>query len=407
MVSVDDPLATKLLNTNFSKDRLGSLVTTSTKSSHQLEIRSFGPQSTSREKINAIQAQKKVRQSEIEGDVPEDKRSLANVMAMLFGIESSEDVITTCINFQTLKSLEFNLVAMGDKGPVVLQLFAHIRDAILKNKSYLKQYSHKMEWLSCMLCTSLQNILASFAELSEDFALMIALQAQHDNTILAAQWHVHHTEMLGQIVQYATAVKIAIEQAKFAQKALSPNEHCPEFYNAARNELFSRKDDATPSLDTTSLKEQKKRPVSASGERQSRASRFQTNTRLLPPSMSSSKKKDDQCGMIFLFDGDMPSYSVFPQDLTVSKSGKKKLCADFCCQKKMCRRSSCTFAHIFRYDHLTQEEFDLLCEHISKNKIGWLSDGMLHRSRNVISLNSKFSHLRGDANGPFAMQNEG
>jgi hypothetical protein len=396
---IDDTFASKLVNTNYSTSRMESLVSNTT-TSHQIEIRTFGPQSQSPELIKAIMEQKKLRQSEKETDVPEDKRSQANTKALLFKIGTTEDVVTTCINFHTIKAAELNLTTMARKSPIVLQLVNHIRDAILINKKYIDKYQHQMEWLPCMLSTSLQNILAAFAEFSTDFSLLLALRAQSSDAVLIATLSSSNYEHLNQTVRVATSVSLAIRQASFAQKALSASEHCPNFWS----EASATQGGTPPKLEPADTKD-RKRPVSASGEKQNRTSRFQANTRL--PQQHQRNRTEEQCGMIYLHDTNIQSASIFPQELRISIGGQQKpLCADFCCQGRKCKRGSCRFAHATRYAQLSQHEFDTMCKHISDKNIGWLSDDVLKRT-NSVSLKPEFDHLRGDENGPFGQQNEG
>ena len=399
---VDDTLSSKLLNTNYSSERMEPLIQMKN-SSHQLEVRTFGPQSKSPEQIKAIIEQKKLLQSEKEIDVPEEKRSQANTKVLLFNIGNTEDIVTTCINFYTIKAVELNLAAMANKSPLILQLVNHIRDTILVNKKYIDKYYHQMQWLPCMLSTSLQHILSAFADFSREFTLTLALRAEMSDEVLRSTLSSGNFEHLNETVRAATSVSLAIKQANFAQKALSASQHCPSFWKEDGFTQGDTKGGLNPKSDAGDTRE-KKRPVSASGEKQNRSSRFQTNPRI---PQQYQRKPEEQCGMFYLHDTNIAPGSVFPYHLkTGSGLLQKPLCADFCCQGKKCKNRPCKFAHVIKYSQLNQNEFDTICKHFSDKKVGWLSDGMLKMTNNL-SLKLEYNHLRGDENGPFSQQNEG
>jgi hypothetical protein len=108
-----------------------------------------------------------------------------------------------------------------------------------------------------------------------------------------------------------------------------------------------------------------------------------------------------EMGIIILKNPNTPNIQVFPSQLKVRKGGNfVDLCVDFCCVGKECpHKKMCNLGHISNYNILGQEGFDALCEHLHRNNIGWVSAEILGKKQCPVSLNQKYQHLKGDANG--------
>ena len=393
MDTISPAFATAELNSNYDDTNYDQLPTSGNK---QLNINSFGPQSKDSTIVEGIKNGVLTTESERQNAVSSEDRSKQSIDIPSFNPSNSvEEVKTTFIGLHLIKSLQYDL---GQTRPLVIQSLAELREVITNDAKWIGDHIDQMPWLSCAIVSRAQSIFSGYAKFSDNYRLLEALStAGNTNQILRNALTAEDIQGITGIAMIARNFANDVAQAKIATKALSAETHMPSFYESKR---------------TTSPPVQEpvarggKRPVSASSERQSnsRPGRYQQSI-IAPPAFQ--KKPMEKCGMIYLEDPNMAPYLVFPKDLEVSFRRKTgKLCSGFCCQGKVCNQYNCSFIHIFKYDDLSQVDFDKLCAYISEKKHAWLSDGMLKKSRKV-TLKPQYEHLRGDENGPFTSQNEG
>lgn len=367
-------------------------------STQQLNILSFGPQSSNNELVKTLLNHNQRIQYEDRMNLPEGERSKTSTSIDSFPSDGSvEAAETSLVNIRLVHHLQCDLTI---NEPLVTQTLASLRDIIVDELSWIKTNIDRMPWLGTVFLVKAQNILSGFASLSEDYNLVEALTKQLSNDILRHSITNKVRERIMNIITIPHSFATEIARAKGNNSVLPELTFRPSFAEEMQAPTYT-------STNVDTLAHGGKRPVSASAEKQEET-RSTTNRTSRPRPSAVVKKTKVQMGLLYLHDPGMQPQQIFPQGKITFRNKSSVPCVGFCCQGKMCERTptNCRFLHINNYDGLGQEYFDKLCAHLDENKHGWLSDGMIQKS-NHIKLKPQFEHLRGDENGPYTSRNEG
>lgn len=401
---VPDTLSKALLGGCLShqplSQRLSSVV-----SSKEVNILSFGPQTNNPERVKQIIDYKERVTAEQLNDVPDSQRIQVKTDIPSFGnISEIEDTRITMDNFQMVSSAIVNVAnqATHTCKPIILQLFQNLDDFLLSRRVvvWFRQYASNMRWLPSTITVLLQNVFCAFAKLSKSFIAVEALTSNPTDVILRASISEDDIGAINGAIATVKQFKMAIDTAIGSNAALSEQIHCPQI---ERNAIDA---------------DHRKRPVSASAPEgrvasgdgrggpsyQPRFHNTQRSNRLQHRGNIRPRKEPSELGMFYLCNTNMSNDDVFPNDATCFIKGQvKKLCPDFACVGKACSYGlDCEFAHVTNYSKLSQQVFDSICSHFHKHNIGWLSAGMLEKSK--VTLSNQFASLKGDANGKFNTQ---
>ncbi len=394
---VPDTLSKAIIAGCLSRQPLSQRLS-STVSSKEVTILSFGPQTNNPDKVQQIRDYKEKVNAEQLNDVPDSQRTQVTTDIPSFGnISEVGDTLITIDNFQMVSSaiVEMANQATRKRKPIVLQLYQNLDDFMQSRRvvTWLRQYVSNMRWLPSTITVLLQNVFCAFAKLSKSFIAVEALTSNSTDAILRGSITADDLGTINGAIATVKQFKSAIDTAIGSNAALSEQIHCPQIERKA--------------IDA----EHRKRPVSASAPEGRVASwdgrggpshqpRF--NTQRSNRANQRERKEPVQLGMFFLCNTNMSNDNVFPNDATCLVRGKtKKLCPDFSCVGKACQNGfDCEFAHVTNYSKLNQQVFDSICSHFHKYNIGWLSAGMLEKQSKV-TLNNQFTTLKGDENGKF------